>query len=110
MLESKIHINTANRIFKCDVFSNNRERKNVEGRIALSFLLRKDYKFSLMKICEILGKNHATIIHYLKKHNDYMDYNREYRDKFLEFYSSDRPKRWLCIESKYKIRTYGKRI
>jgi len=108
MIETSTHISSANRIFKCDVFSNTRERNNVEGRMALSFLLRKDYKYSLRKICEILGKNHATIIHYLKKHNDYMDYNREYRDRFLEFYGFHKPKRWLCMECKLEIRKYTK--
>ncbi len=101
-------ISSINRIFECNVFDLTRQQQHVEGRIALTILLRKDFKYSLTKIAKIFGKTHATIIHYIKKHDDYMDFNREYRNKFLELQGFYKPTRWICIESEFKIRTYTK--
>jgi len=106
MIPIETSITKVNKIFGCDVFSPTRERNNVDGRMALIIFFRRDFKYSLEKIGKIFGKNHATIIHHLKRHDDYMKFNKEYRDKFLELSDYKTKKRWLCIECNFKIRTY----
>lgn len=47
-----------------------RKRHYVETNAAISNALRRNLLFTLQKIALIMGKNHATIVHYNKLHDD----------------------------------------
>jgi chromosomal replication initiation ATPase DnaA len=53
--------------------SKNRKRHLVDLRVMISTILRDNYKLSLQRIGLILSRDHASIIHYLKKHDVYTD-------------------------------------
>lgn len=56
-----------------DLRSKDRKRHLVDLRIMISTILRNNYKLSLQRIGMILSRDHASIIHYLKKHEAYTD-------------------------------------
>ena len=60
-------------------------RPLVYKRIAIAKILRDDFgkKLRLYKIGNILFVDHATILYYLKKHNDYSIYT-DYKEIFNE--------------------------
>jgi len=101
-----------NKIFDCDILAKNRIQKNVFGRAAFYQFMRRNSGLSLQKIGDLIGKNHATIIHGLQVHSELMRFNREYREKYKTIGVYSGFKRWLCIECEFEIKTisYGKEL
>ncbi len=95
-----------NKIFKCDILADNKQRKNVDGRIAFSNYMRTKYKTSFHKIGNMIGKGHATVMHHIEMHNNLMEYDLEYRERYKRIGVYSIVKRWLCIECEFKIKTY----
>jgi chromosomal replication initiation ATPase DnaA len=62
---SDILLEIVNNIFQSDVMSTVRCRGNVDGRRAFCAILRNE-GHSYTKIAEVLNKNHATVIHYVR--------------------------------------------
>lgn len=63
-------------IVKAVNIPNNRLRINVQKRIALCRIIKKNnITLSLEKIGELLGKNHSTITHYLARHEQEASYD-----------------------------------
>lgn len=96
-------IHHTNRVFKCDVKNESRERKFVYARIALSHYLRHNLKMTLADIGIVIGKIHCTIIHYLKEHDQLYKYDSDYREKYDKLKSLSNTKRWLCNWCVYPI-------
>ena len=90
-----------NKAFNCDIMEETRDRKNVDGRIAFSKILREERKLTFVKIGKVLGKNHASIMHYLKKHKDLMQFNEDYRLKYNSIKQLKEPNITICNECVY---------
>jgi hypothetical protein len=118
-----------NTVFRLEILVETKKREYVEARMLFSKMLR-DIGFPYMSIGTFLGKNHATIIHYINKfdiyfkltylrhkyelcHKLYFGYPLEKREKeydkqkelsdykdFLE--NRDDYKLYLCEKGKYK--------
>lgn len=71
-----------NKTFKGNCFIRNRERNNVECRIAISAILRTRKFYTLKSIGNVFKISHDNVIHYLKKHDELMSYNNTYRERF----------------------------
>ena len=90
-----------NKAFNCDIMEETRDRKNVDGRIAFSKILRQERKLTFVKIGKVLGKNHASIIYYLKKHKDLMQFNDDYRRKYNSVKNLKESNITICNECVY---------
>jgi hypothetical protein len=55
------------------LFSKRRDRDLVERRMILAFFLRNRTKLTWSEIGKIMNRNHASIIHYCTKIEDYLD-------------------------------------
>ena len=95
-------INLINNVFNCDIMSKNRSQNNVFGRIGFSAFERFQSKLTLKKIGESLNKNHATVIHYLKEHDNLMKYDAKYREMYGKIIGVNKSKKWLCNECTYE--------
>lgn len=86
----------ANKIKKLsgiNIFENTRQRKYVEARSLLSFVLKRYEKMTLIQIRDFYrlnGKdmNHATVIHGVKNFNIFKQYNTDLMD-WLNIMSED---------------------
>jgi len=74
----------ASEIYACRPLHKNRERHTVWSRVAISVILREE-GYSYPSIGLFLGINHATVMHHLKRHQDNMHYDREYKTLFDKF-------------------------
>jgi hypothetical protein len=71
-----------NEIFFVNIESSTRKRRTVDARRAYSRIL-KDVGFSYEHIADTIGKNHATIIHYVKSIDDLLQYDSVFEKKFI---------------------------
>jgi hypothetical protein len=71
-----------NLVFFVDIEDNSRKRRLVDARRAYSKIL-KDVGFSYQHIGHSLGKDHATIIHYVKSIDDLLKYDSVFQKKFM---------------------------
>lgn len=62
-----------NNIDLYDLRARSRKQNIVDLRVVVSSILRENYKLSLQRIGLILSRHHSNIVHYLNKHNNYMD-------------------------------------
>lgn len=63
--------------------SNCKNEKYSDYRRALTYILRKEYKYTLTKIRDFLGKkSHSSIHESLKKHENLILHNKKYKDRF----------------------------
>ncbi len=53
----------------------------VSARQCLCFLLYGDLR-NFKAVARIVGRNHATVIHSVGKHDDYMNTDQEYKERF----------------------------
>lgn len=83
MIEQKL-IDIAKEVYNADPVSSKRIVKNVWARSAVAVILRS-FGFSYTKIGDIFRKDHATIMHCVRKHADNLIFDKEYRDVFLKF-------------------------
>jgi len=101
--EIDLYINKVNKVFECDVMQENRKGDNVLGRIALGNFMRNSLKMTFQSVADELLKNHATIIHYCKQHQNYFQYDKNYREKYNEFTKDERPTLKICNEISFYI-------
>lgn len=71
-----------NEIFFVNIDDSSRKRAIVDSRRAYSRILR-DLGFSYEYIGDSLGRDHATIIHYVKSINDLLEYDSIFERKFI---------------------------
>ena len=71
-----------NEIFFVNIDDSSRKRAIVDARRAYSRILR-DLGFSYEYIGDSLGRDHATIIHYVKSINDLLEYDSIFERKFI---------------------------
>lgn len=74
--------NIINIIFLVDIDEQSRQRKVVDARRAYARIL-KDAGFSFQHIGDTLGKNHATVIHYVKSVDDLIRFDSIFEKKFM---------------------------
>lgn len=74
----------AKKIYLVDPRSTVRNRWNVYARCAISVQLRKDGE-CFEGIGNFLNKNHASIMHGVKLHDDRMIYDKEYKELYNSF-------------------------
>jgi hypothetical protein len=70
-----------------DIFSNSRERDHVEARAIFSKILYSHQHLGYTKIGRVLGKNHATIYHYIKNFDAWIKYDDRLKSKYLNILS-----------------------
>ena len=68
--------------FDSKLNDNTIKRELVENRMIFSKIVYDMHKLSLMRIGSYINKNHATIIHYLKQHENLMDFDVFYKTKY----------------------------
>jgi predicted transcriptional regulator len=74
--------NIINIIFLVDIDERSRQRNVVDARRAYARIL-KDAGFSFQHIGDTLGKNHATVIHYVKSVDDLIRFDSIFEKKFM---------------------------
>lgn len=67
--------------FDVNIDNPTRTRDHVNGRMTFAYFMRKK-GYSYMRIGQMLGKDHATIIHYIKNIEWYMKTDVDFREKF----------------------------
>ena len=68
--------------FDGDVFQRCRERRFVDARITFSMLINEQGIIPT-RIGRILDRNHATILHYMKRGEALLETNRAFRKKYV---------------------------
>jgi len=70
-----------------DLVTPNRKRDVVTARMIAMAYIRRNKTYSLHKIAAIFGKDHATVLHSVRKYNDLIEIRDkpviEMRDRFL---------------------------
>jgi len=101
-------------IFRCinfafgipDLTVKSRLRQNVYARHAAANFLNKTIDLTLTYCGEVLNKDHATIIHSVREHENLYKYDKEYRFKyqtFMQLMRENKNKRWLCVETPFNL-------
>ncbi|MCH9838680.1 hypothetical protein K0U83_23655 [bacterium] len=70
-------------LFDADVFISCRRREYVDARVVFSALLHEQ-GMGPSAIGEVLGRNHATIIHYLRKFEALLETDKVFRKKYVK--------------------------
>lgn len=87
-----IHIiRNINNSLNIDVFENTRKREVVEGRVIFAKLMHLQNIHSLSKIGSFVNKDHCTIIHYLKVHDNLFATDKNYQKTFRLISESCQP-------------------
>lgn len=98
--------------FDSKLNDNTRKRELVENRMIFAKIVYDMHKLSLMRIGSYINKNHATIIHYLKQHENLMDFDIFYKMKYKKILALVNDYKSNKIESlqpcKFEIRRYEK--
>lgn len=68
--------------FDSKLNDNTRKRELVENRMIFAKIVYDMHKLSLMRIGSYINKNHATIIHYLKQHENLIEFDIFYKMKY----------------------------
>jgi len=68
--------------------SNNRQRRNIIYKHSFLVCCRELTTLSLASIGSILGKDHSTVLHAIKKHNGNYMYDKIYRAVYDQMYDS----------------------
>lgn len=69
-------------IFLVDVSEDSRKRAVVDARRVYSKILRDEH-YSFESIGDSIGKDHATIIHYVKSIDTILNYDKDLREKYI---------------------------
>jgi|TARA_B100000795_G_scaffold253332_1_gene223451 chromosomal replication initiation ATPase DnaA len=83
--ELKQHIKT---IYDTDLTNLSRKRHYVNGRIAFAKICRTYFKMGYTEIGRLLGKDHATVIHYIKIFDSVCQSDFEFRHNYEELESN----------------------
>lgn len=76
---------SVNHHFEVDIDSPVRKKEYVNARMTYAFFMRKK-GFSLERIGRFIGKDHATIVHYLKNIDWYMKTDPAFKNRFDAVY------------------------
>jgi len=68
--------------FHGDVYSRCRERRYVDSRICFSMLVNEQ-GVTPTHIGRILGRNHSTVLHYIRKGEMLLETNKPFRKKYI---------------------------
>ena len=63
-----------------DVCGRSRKRDVVYTRMTIAYFLRQYTKLSTTEIGNLINRNHATIIHYLKAYDSEFRFNKDFRN------------------------------
>jgi Asp-tRNA(Asn)/Glu-tRNA(Gln) amidotransferase C subunit len=84
------------------VFEKTRKIDNCNAKKMLSYILHKKEKITQQSTAEIIYNNrlrHDAVINNLKKHDNFMNTDKHYRDKFIEledfYYTMKLSSNWL---------------
>ena len=69
-------------VFLVNIDEDTRRRDVVDARRIYSKILREE-RFSFELIGESIGKNHATIIHYVRSIDNILEYDKDLREKYI---------------------------
>lgn len=103
---NEIVLKEVNRLFKCDILDTSRQPNNVSGRIAFSSFIRGFSRMTVTEIGRCLNKNHATICHYLRKHDLYYQYDADYRKRYNKLKKPKTTKRTICCYTTLEFLIY----
>lgn len=68
------------------VRSKSRKREFVEMRFMFCQYLKEEFSYGPTTLGKLLDKDHSTIIHYFKQHNDLMSASRTYKDTYQRYF------------------------
>ncbi len=74
-------------VSEADFLSNSRVRNLVDARRIAYSLARNYFGFTYVAIAQFYNKNHATIIHQVKQHQQLMDYDKNYHLNYKTAFS-----------------------
>ena len=74
--------NAIKKLLMVDVEAQNRKRETADARAIYFDLVRERFGIPLIKIGKSVQRNHATVMHAIKKSNDLKQVDLEYRAKF----------------------------
>lgn len=77
-------LDIATKVYQVDAKNRVRHRFNVFARSAISVQLRKDGE-GYAEIGRFLNKDRASIMHGIRKHNDCMAFDKEYKQLYTSF-------------------------
>jgi hypothetical protein len=69
-------------VFGADVYSRSRHRYIVDGRMVFSLLLNEQ-GVGCSEIGRILGRNHATVLHYFRRGNGLLETDARFRKNYV---------------------------
>jgi len=78
---------TINKFFNIDIDKQTRIEKYVEARMIYYWICYYFTNMNLSKIAKTVNKNHATVLHGIKNFPDFMETDKEFKEKFLGVYS-----------------------
>ena len=67
------------------VFGKTRRREIIELRMMMYALMREDLGYTLPKIGKIFNRDHSSVIHLLKQHENQLETDKTYSSKWSEF-------------------------
>lgn len=92
-LDNVVHKEMENVVVECcnihnishfEFHSKSRLRYIIDCRTMAFYFIRKVLDITYPKMAKHFNKNHATIIHAVNKHDDMMEYDVRYKDKYLQ--------------------------
>lgn len=78
---------TINKFFNIDIDKQTRIEKYVEARMIYYWICYYFTNMNLSKIAKTVNKNHATVLHGIKNFPNFMETDKEFKEKFLGVYS-----------------------
>lgn len=69
-------------VFGSDVYSRRRQRHVVDGRMVFALLL-EEQGVGCAEIGRILGRNHATVLHYFRRGNGLLETDSRFRKNYM---------------------------
>lgn len=72
---------SVNTHFGVDINSNERTRSYVNARMTFAYFMHKK-GYGLSRIGRMMGKDHSTILYYLKNIEDYLEIDADFRERF----------------------------
>lgn len=73
--------------YDVDIFNKSREKDCVEARAIFSKIMYSYHNIGYTKIGRILGKNHATVYHYIKNFDAWIKYDESFKKKYFNILS-----------------------
>ena len=65
--------------YKLDITTKSRQNQYIEARAVYYYILREKFKYTLGAIAKIMNKNHATILHFTKQFDSWINHDRMLR-------------------------------